>query len=252
MTDYFSHFCFVVPFNAEQTAWAKRLLAAVDALYDSVAEGTDHDAQYDDIWEAQLYVAGGDAEDPVSAGFEIKVEDGLVVITDYAGQPGLDTVPRLIESVMKHFDMDGKIGFEWGETASRSVPGAFGGGAFLVSKEGITHMSASRWLEDGLQTPRIKAINEVLASWDFGAGSNITDANLIEKRLAENLDEEFSREMRLKTSDGAVIDAQFDLHFLKGTSIVSQARIHANDADYGHSPILAPPAAAAVDDSPQP
>lgn len=252
MTDYFSHFCFVVPFNAEQTAWARRLLAAVDALYDSVAEGADHDPQYDDIWEQQLYVAGGDAEDPVSAGFEIKVEEGLVLITDYAGQSSLDAVPRLIHSVMNHFGMEGKIGFEWGETASRSVPGAYGGGAFLVSKDEIRSMSATSWLEDGLQHSRIQAINDVLASWNFGAGSNITDANLIQKRLDENVDAQFTREMRLKTSEGGLIDAQFDVTFLNGTSIVSQARIHANGADYGHSPILAPKAPTGPDDGPQP
>lgn len=250
MTDYFSHFCFAVPFNSEQTAWAKRLLAAVNNLYSAVADGEHADPQYADIREQTVFVAGGDATDPVSTDIEIKTEQDLVLITDYAGQGSLDAVPRLIQSVMKHFEMEGKIGFEWGETASRSVPGAFGGGAFLISKDEIRSISAHSWLNDGLQHSRLAATNAILASWDFGS-SGVTEVNLIDRRLAEPMGDHFAREMRLWTREGYV-EASFDVEFARGTSIAAKARIHADGVDYGHSPIVAVPAPAALDDSPQP
>lgn len=237
MTDYFTHVHFDLPFTSEQVRWGQRLLAAMNDLHSSAFDGTEPDPQFADISELAIAV-GRDANTASSPGFLIKLErDGSAAIHDDAGQPNIDTIARFVKTLMSEFDLQGKIGFKWSETANKSTTSAYGGGAFLISKDTIESFSASDWLEGRLHSQRLEKINEALRTWSFSsAPAAVIGSNLAIKRLSANVEDKFECGITLTTDRGAC-EGLFVVEFSMGTSIPEIARISVDGVDYGSSPI---------------
>jgi len=79
-----------------------------------------------------------DSINPESVTIKI-VEDvqPYVIIEDSDGYANVDYVARLLQGWLKVTEDSGVIAFEYAHDASRSVPGCYGGGAVVVSRDAM-------------------------------------------------------------------------------------------------------------------
>ena len=57
-------------------------------------------------------------------------------------------VAHLIQLVMRRFDLDTPIHFEWANIHDNPYPNSFGGGAFVVTKDGTALITTRSWAVD--------------------------------------------------------------------------------------------------------
>jgi hypothetical protein len=88
-----------------------------------------------------------DSINPESVTIKI-VEDvqPYVIIEDSDGYANVDYVARLLQGWLKVTEDSGVIAFEYAHDASRSVPGCYGGGAVVVSRDAIQMVDTSELL----------------------------------------------------------------------------------------------------------
>lgn len=71
-----------------------------------------------------------------------------VVIDDSDGNADMDYIARLLQGWLKMIEAGGVIAFEYSHDASRSVPGGYGGGAVVVSRDAIQMVDTSELLNE--------------------------------------------------------------------------------------------------------
>ncbi len=60
---------------------------------------------------------------------------------------GIDAVCAFIQHLLKMFDPQGRVAFEWSNDCSKPRVDAYGGGAALVTAEEIKTMNTAEWLD---------------------------------------------------------------------------------------------------------
>lgn len=86
-------------------------------------------------------------EEATSLGFDFKIyREGREVLL-YAEEHGnVELVAEFIFAFVTKFRPDAIFAVEWAETCDRMKPGEFGGGACLISREGIQWQATSTWV----------------------------------------------------------------------------------------------------------
>ena len=64
----------------------------------------------------------------------------------HSSNGGVDAVCAFLQHLLKKFDPDGVITFEWSHDCSKPRVDAYGGGAAIVTAKKIKTMSTSQWL----------------------------------------------------------------------------------------------------------
>jgi hypothetical protein len=77
---------------------------------------------------------------------------GVWIYCDESGN--IDLLADLLQEYLQRFDRDGRIGFSWAETCSKSRVGAFGGGAAFVTDSDFKVISTVDWLEKQQRSQR--------------------------------------------------------------------------------------------------
>jgi len=128
MADYFTSVSFTVRMPQEQADWLiekhQRLVEEGDKTLEDLSDEQPCvlDFGYTD---GELYVANSEGADP-------------------------EYIAWLLQHYLKHFDLAHAVYFAWAETASSDEPHAFGGGAYVVTKDAMHAMSTSAWIEQTL------------------------------------------------------------------------------------------------------
>ena len=126
------NFSFTLPTDSDAAA-AVKLLADIEALFEE-----DEDKWPDDIADLLCYE---------ESGVEAKSDGNQVNIRDDGGHPNLDFVAEFVREVLKRFMPQGRIGIEWSNTCSRSLPDAFGGGVVFVTATAIAAVTTQEIAE---------------------------------------------------------------------------------------------------------
>lgn len=150
MANYYTHFCVALPLSAEQAVQANELLGRLTGwlsarFEDEVYAGNatpEEVAMFERILDPEI----GD-----DTGFTFDLRDGQVHLQDDGGGPNLDLAGNFIRELLIQHDIDEPILFEFGCTADKSRPGAFGGGAAFITKDSIDWLSTKGWLDERLQ-----------------------------------------------------------------------------------------------------
>lgn len=139
MTDYFQNFSFVVPCSHGVAA---KLVRAINDEIENIVDWFDSDE------------AEGD-DPPPSAIFDTQTLDwapSVYVVADpdglwFSSPDGSEDIDRTVEAVRWVLDQPGIevewVIFQWGNSASRPILDAYGGGVVLVSKD------ETRWMNTG-------------------------------------------------------------------------------------------------------
>jgi hypothetical protein len=141
MANYYTHVSFTICLLAEQMDWAIAKLC--DADDDDRTPGVDcvkeaAPANYDLVMTADGMKSAGLLRTP-----------GRLWVTD---QESVDVclLAERLQAIMRHFDIEGRGGFEYSEDCSKPRLGAYGGGACVITKDSIEPFHSSRWLRDRL------------------------------------------------------------------------------------------------------
>jgi hypothetical protein len=146
MADYFTYFSVVVPLrDAAQQEYAVELAAK--------AAGCclrDEDAPIPDGIPPDL------ADVLHEWRFETEAQDDTGIWL-HSQEGGVDAACGFIQHLLKRFDPEGRVEFEWSHDCSKPRVGAYGGGAAVVTADKILTMSTSEWLRqqtDSLPEPK--------------------------------------------------------------------------------------------------
>lgn len=135
MTDYYSETHFTLDWPPPACDYALRFKAALDQAANN---GTD---TLDETWKILCRRCG----DPLTAvGFDLTRSDAGLKVS----APGFleaDTLATFIQVVLSEFNLP-PVEFEWADYAYSNAPGAFGGGAAVVSRDKIVMMTTTDWL----------------------------------------------------------------------------------------------------------
>lgn len=146
MADYHTSTSFDVRATLEQYEWLDRLHNAVCArvlgddpeIEPDIKEAYEALAEFDDCGIDSLdYIT--DSDDPP----HIWVSGDEAANCNY--------IAALMQQFMRHFDMPGAICFQWADHCSKPIPDAFGGGAFVVTKDSLEGMSSGSWAYDAVK-----------------------------------------------------------------------------------------------------
>lgn len=130
--DYYSETHFALDWPTEACDWALRFKAALDEPENAADE-----------WQLLLPLFD---DDPPCLGFGLTRRannDGLDVSAP--GYLCAESLAIFIQIVLRKFELP-PVQFEWANYGANGAPGAFGGGAAVVSRERITLMTTADWL----------------------------------------------------------------------------------------------------------
>ncbi len=83
---------------------------------------------------------------------EIYAEASALTLESSEGDP--DEVATFVQQYLQAFRPDGVIAFEWAYSASHLVPGAFGGGAAVITANKTRWLSTSDWAAETAEQMR--------------------------------------------------------------------------------------------------
>ncbi len=135
MADYFTNFSLIVPLpdEAAQTYALKR---AEEASAASLGGETpaDFPASLSDVTEDWVF----DTDAESSPG-----KWGLCL---HSSNGGIDAVCTFLQHLLRRFQPEGWVSFEWSHDCSKSRTDAFGGGAAFITARNIKTMNTGQWL----------------------------------------------------------------------------------------------------------
>ena len=136
MADYFTYFSVVVPLmDTRQQQYALDLAGkAAAACFRDEGEPASAEipAELLDVLEDWHF----ETEKDENHSIWLHSQDG-----------GIDAVCAFIQHLLKKFNLEGRVEFEWSHDCSRPRVDAYGGGAAIVTAQEIQTMSTSAWLQ---------------------------------------------------------------------------------------------------------
>jgi len=96
--------------------------------------------------EAEIIPEGwaADAEDE-NWNFDVEKEEGNKIWI-HSDSGGIDEIIKLIQHLMRKFDMTEPVSFEWSHTCSKPRTDAYGGGAAYITATEVRTFNTSQWL----------------------------------------------------------------------------------------------------------
>ncbi len=148
MADYYTKVSITVAMTAEQYAWLNRLhTAVVDRVFGDTEEGW---LPEPDI--AEPYAALAEFEDGCGIeAFDYQADGAEPGLWLYGDTVNCDYLAALLQQFLIYADEARYITFEWANDCSRPRTDAFGGGAFVVSRDDIRGMATSTWCEETMK-----------------------------------------------------------------------------------------------------
>ena len=135
MADYYTNLSlqFRLPDQVAQT-YALELAAQGSRLNQGDEDEPDFPAELRDYIENWCFEVEADV---------VEDKPGLWL---HSSNGGVDAVCAFLQHLLKKFDPDGVITFEWSHDCSKPRVDAYGGGAAIVTAKKIKTMSTSQWL----------------------------------------------------------------------------------------------------------
>jgi hypothetical protein len=159
MAEYFTNVSFTVAMTAEQADWVKRVHdAALDRVLglgdaedasDPDADPKDPCQDRSDIAAAVEALAKFDDAGLDNIEFQEGAEPALWISGD---QVNCNYLAALLQQFLIHANDERSIAFEFSLDCSKPITDAFGGGAFVVSKDAIESMGTSSWVSETIKT----------------------------------------------------------------------------------------------------
>lgn len=150
MSDYYTKLAFTAPFEGEVLEWAETLFSSVQCVLTENEEAVLADLSAQGADEATLKIIRRVANESDYCDAELDVErtesGRLFICSD-----NVDLVADLLQEVLKRFDVDTAVGFQWAFDCSKPVTDAYGGGACVVTRDNKRWMDTGRWLRDQMQ-----------------------------------------------------------------------------------------------------
>ena len=75
------------------------------------------------------------------------LEPGKFGIWLHSGDGGIDAVCEFIQHLLRKFNPDGRVEFEWSNDCSKPRTDAYGGGAAIITARKIKSMTTGEWLQ---------------------------------------------------------------------------------------------------------
>lgn len=166
MADYFTKVSLTVAMTAEQADWVRRVH---DAAIARMTGGHDAEAPGSDIADAAKALAEFDSAGLDDLEYQAGAEPGLWLSGE---QVNCDYLAALLQQFLIHADDERFVAFEFSLDCSRPITDAFGGGAYVVSKDNIDSTDTSSWVEETLKTfdiRRTAAAIEAAFAFEHGA-----------------------------------------------------------------------------------
>lgn len=138
MANYYTHFSFLMIMPSEE---AKKHALDIHRRAASITEEGNDDAELRAIFNEetlenwQMFVEDGDTKEK----FGLWIYDG-------DGEGNTNTVAEFVFYLMRKFDMQEFVAFQFANTASRPILDAYGGGALFITQNGVEHMTSGEWL----------------------------------------------------------------------------------------------------------
>jgi hypothetical protein len=132
MADYFTNFSLILPLKDDaQKQYAIKLAEKANShRY--------HDKPLPKSFPAALK--------PELEGWTFELEDCEEGIWLHSDSGGIDAVCAFIQHLLKKFDPNGRVAFEWSHDCSKPRIDAYGGGAAYITAKDIKTMNTSDWL----------------------------------------------------------------------------------------------------------
>ncbi len=151
MAHYTTHLAFHIPMSARQGREAIQLFDDLDAAMYEIS--IDDDAEIQDAKIGDLARASRGVD---SHGLKVNYDERekSLFICDDNGFPEVEVLQGALTVLSQRLALDEPIEFEWSNTADRSVSGAFGGGAAVVTAQGSEEMTTRRWAREAVAEMR--------------------------------------------------------------------------------------------------
>lgn len=116
---------------------------AVDYAIELVQEMADIDTE----GVAAAIIPEGWADDAENENWNFDVDrEGDANIWIRSDSGGIDEIIKLIQHLMRKFDMTEPVSFEWSHTCSKPRTDAYGGGAAYITATEVRTFNTSQWL----------------------------------------------------------------------------------------------------------
>lgn len=228
MANYYTHFVMPVAMTEEQVEFATAVMEAIDEMASD--EDFDEGSYPPHVLSLARQIFG---EIENSCSIEINHLDGDVYVwTDSAGDVSIDAPALLLQGVMAHFQIEGRVGLEYANTCDRGRPGGFGGGAAFISKDDIEWLSTRAWLEQKLSADRSFALSQALDAHQLPEGIELVHCDpAIDYQGLQRV----PVTLMIK---GEKTAAQFDVEFYSGTALISRAEMRSDRQVIGSNPLV--------------
>lgn len=137
MADYRTNVSFMVEWTKEACDWFEQLVKRAEAI------GNEEDVPNDDLTKAATQ-AGAEQGYIISLTCERENDTTIWITQDETFD--VDNAAQLIRQTLEHFDLDDIVGFEWSHICSKPRLDAYGGGAIIITKDGVEFMNTGTWL----------------------------------------------------------------------------------------------------------
>lgn len=158
MVAYFTKFSFIVPVTTEQGAWFTQVHELARELIAHAEDGERREGI-----EAPLEVMAAALEFAEERdglpGIQVTHDTGAGSVWVCAEECGdVEYTASLVQALLRHFELDLVVGFEWADTCSRLRLDGFGGGTVAVSRRSAVWFSTGALLEKAVkaETERLK------------------------------------------------------------------------------------------------
>jgi len=135
MADYFTNFSlmFSLP-SAEAQTYALELAEKASRIREDDEQSEDFPKELADVVEDWSFDTNPDTE------------EGKPALWLHSSNGGIDATCALIQHLLRKFDPQGRVTFEWSHDCSKPRTDAYGGGAAIVTANEIKSMSTAEWL----------------------------------------------------------------------------------------------------------
>jgi hypothetical protein len=156
MADHYSNLSLAVSMNAEQGAWTTKLHDYVQRKLSDMDDGVETPPPDADIADAANRLT---AEFDSSGGVTLQYFDDPKDLfneppylwVEHDESADIHYVASLMEEFLRHFGLDNPICFQWSNDCSKPRLDAYGGGAVVVRRSGISAFHTSDWIKDQLR-----------------------------------------------------------------------------------------------------
>ena len=152
MADYFTKFSFVITVTPEQGNWFAQVHRLATELIGHAEDGAAQEGIEgpQDVVLAALDLAEKRDGVPCIEVTHDENEGTVWVRSEDSGD--VDYTVDLVQVLLKRFELDLVIGFQWANTCSRPRVDAFGGGAVVISRRNVIWFDTGALLEQTVKT----------------------------------------------------------------------------------------------------